>query len=88
MIRVVQQKLGIDVDGKAGPQTWGAIYQAIVRPRATPKVAFTGPQDQANARSERIIATLLPHVRPYARALFFKARDNGITINIISGTRT
>ncbi|WP_374605993.1 M15 family metallopeptidase [Thermomonas sp.] len=88
MIRAVQQKLGIEVDGKAGPQTWGAIYQTIVRPRATPSVAFTGPRDQANARSERMIATLLPHVRPYARALYFKARDNGIAINIISGTRT
>ena len=88
MIRAVQRKLGIDVDGKAGPQTWGAIYQTIVRPRATPTVAFTGQQDDANARSERFIATLLPHVRPYARALYFKARDNGITINIISGTRT
>ena len=88
MIRAVQQKLDIEVDGRAGPQTWGAIYQAIVRPRATPSVAFTGPRDQANARSERFIATLLPHVLPYARALYFKARDNGITINIISGTRT
>lgn len=88
MIRAVQQTLGIDVDGKAGPQTWGAIHQHIVRPQTTPKVAFTGPRDDANARSERIIATLLPHVRPYARALYFKARDNGITINIISGTRT
>ena len=88
MIRAVQQKLGIEVDGRAGPQTWGAIYQAIVRPRATPSVAFTGPRDQANARSERVIATLLPHVRPYARALYFKARDNGIAINITSGTRT
>lgn len=88
MIRAVQQKLGIDVDGRAGPQTWGAIYRTIVRPQATPTVAFTGPQDQANARSERVIATLLPHVRPYARALYFKARDNGITINIIGGSRT
>ena len=88
MIRAVQQALGIEVDGKAGPQTRGAIYQTIVRPRATPSVAFTGPRDQANARSERMIATLLPHVRPYARALYFKARDNGIAINIISGTRT
>ena len=88
MIRAVQQTLGIEVDGKAGPQTWGAIYQHIVRPQASATVAFTGPRDQANARSERMIATLLPHVRPYARALYFKARDNGIAINIISGTRT
>ena len=88
MIRAVQQTLGIEVDGKAGPQTWGAIYRHIVRPQASATVAFTGPRDQANARSERMIATLLPHVRPYARAVYFKARDNGIAINIISGTRT
>lgn len=88
MIRAVQRTLGIDVDGRAGPQTWGAIYQAIVRPQATPTVAYTGQQDEANARSERVIATLLAHVRPYARALYFKARDHGITINILSGTRT
>ena len=88
MIRAVQQTLGNEVDGKAGPQTWGAIYRHIVRPQASATVAFTGPRDQANARSERMIATLLPHVRPYARALYFKARDNGIAINIISGTRT
>ena len=88
MIRAVQQALGIEVDGKAGPQTWGAIYRHIVRPQASATVAFTGPRDQANARSERMIATLLPHVRPYARALYFKARDHGIAINIISGTRT
>ena len=85
MIRAVQQALGIEVDGKAGPQTWGAIYRHIVRPQASATVAFTGPRDQANARSERMIATLLPQVRPYARALYFKARDNGIAINIISG---
>ncbi len=88
MIRAVQRKLGIEVDGKAGPQTWGAIYQHIVRPQAAATVAFTASGDKANARSERVIATLLPHVKPYARALFFKAHDNGIPINIISGTRT
>lgn len=88
MIRAVQQTLGVEVDGKAGPQTWGAIYRHIVRPQASPTVAFSGPRDKANARSERFVATLLPHVRPYARALYFKARDNGIAINIISGTRT
>ena len=88
MVRAVQQKLGIEVDGRAGPQTWGAICQYIVRPQAQPTVAFTAPKDKANDRSEKVIATLLPQVRPYARALFFKARDKGININIISGTRT
>ena len=88
MIRAVQKKLGVEVDGRPGPQTWGAIYRSVVRPQARPQVAFTAPQDQANDRSERVIATLLPHVRPYARALFFKAREIGIAINIIGGTRT
>ena len=88
MIRAVQQALGIDVDGRAGPQTWGAIHQRIVQPQAAPRIAFTAPGDKANARSERVIATLLPHVRPYARALYFKALQNGIRINIISGTRS
>lgn len=88
MIRAVQRKLGVESDGQAGPQTWGAIYQAIVRPESEPRVAFTGPRDQANERSERVISTLLPHVRPYARALYFQALEKGITINVISGTRT
>ena len=88
MIRAVQKKLGVEVDGKPGPQTWGAIYQSIVRPQADPQIAFTAPRDKTNDRSERVIATLMPHVQPYARALFFKAQEVGITINIISGTRT
>ena len=88
MVRAVQRKLGVEVDGRAGPQTWGAVYQYIVRPRSEPRVAFTAPQDRANERSEKAIATLLPEVRPYARALFFKARDQGIAINILSGTRS
>jgi hypothetical protein len=29
-IRAVQAKLGVTVDGEAGPQTWGAIHRAIV----------------------------------------------------------
>jgi len=34
-IRAVQQALGIDVDGNAGPQTWEAIYNRIRRLRMT-----------------------------------------------------
>jgi peptidoglycan LD-endopeptidase CwlK len=30
MVRAVQAKLGVGVDGRAGPQTWGAIYKRIV----------------------------------------------------------
>jgi peptidoglycan L-alanyl-D-glutamate endopeptidase CwlK len=47
---------------------------------------LTQPLD--DARSERTIATLLPEVRPYARALVRKAAEVGITIKVISGLRT
>jgi hypothetical protein len=30
MIAAVQSELGIQVDGKAGPETWGAVYRKIV----------------------------------------------------------
>ena len=33
MIAAVQDKLGVEVDGKAGPETWGAIYARLVGKR-------------------------------------------------------
>ena len=39
-------------------------------------------------RSEKMIATLLPQVQPYARALVKKAAQHGITIKVIGGLRT
>jgi peptidoglycan L-alanyl-D-glutamate endopeptidase CwlK len=88
MIRAVQRALGITVDGLAGPETWGAVYGALVGAEEPADVALNKTGDRTNARSEAVIATLLPQVQPYARALFFKARDHGITIDIISGLRT
>jgi len=29
MIAAVQKKLGVQVDGRAGTETWGAIYAAL-----------------------------------------------------------
>jgi len=87
MIEAVQKKLKIEVDGKAGTETWGAIYAAIVKPSINgidPSFAISKVDD----RSERNIATLLPEVQPLARALVQKAAANGITIKIISGLRT
>ncbi|MES2936543.1 MAG: M15 family metallopeptidase [Pseudomonadota bacterium] len=87
MIEAIQKKLGIEVDGRAGTQTWGAIYAALVD-----NTVAGGPPEQAidkvDERSERNIATLLPEVRPLARALVQKAAQNGIQIKVISGTRT
>ena len=88
MIRAVQRALGITVDGLAGPETWGAIYGALVGAEEPADIVLNETGDRTNARSEAVIATLLPQVQPYARALFFKARDHGIAINIISGLRT
>jgi len=88
MIVEVQRALGVEPDGKAGPQTWGAIHHALVQPAAPPALAFTETGDRASARSERVIATLHAVVQPYARALYFAAREHGITMHIISGLRT
>lgn len=92
IIRDVQKELGLSVDGKAGTDTWGAIHTKIVPakpPRgggaATPPAALTQTVD---ARSESVIATLHPQVRPYARALVMKAAAAGITIKVISGLRS
>lgn len=94
MIRAVQHALGIDVDGKAGPETWTAIYNKIcpnAQPPASTSSGETPPPpagDKVDDRSEKVIATLLPQVRPYARALVTKAAQTGITIKVISGLRT
>lgn len=87
IIREVQQELGVEVDGKAGPQTWAAIHRRVV-PLADPSIMEMAAGERTNARSERVIATLDVTVHPYARALYFKARGNGITMNIISGLRS
>lgn len=88
MVRAVQEKLGVDVDGRAGPQTWGAIYKRVVDRGSPLDRALTGLEDRTNRRSETVISTLHPGVQPYARALYFKARGHGLTINIISGLRS
>ena len=87
MIAAVQQVLGVEVDGKAGPQTWGAIYARLVDKkidRMEPAEAVSPVDD----RSEKVIATLLPQVRPIARALVQKAAAAGISIRVISGLRS
>jgi len=87
IIEAVQRKLKIQVDGKGGSETWGAIYAAIVKPTisgAAPEQAIS----KVDARSEKNIATLLPEVRSNARTLVQKAASNGINIQVISGLRT
>ena len=83
-IRAVQAKLGVTVDGNPGTQTWDAIYRQVV---GEPPQIPVNPT-LADQRSEQNIATLLPPVQPLARELIAAAAAAGITIKIISGTRT
>ncbi|MFN8548741.1 MAG: M15 family metallopeptidase [Candidatus Eisenbacteria bacterium] len=87
MIAAVQDALGVTVDGKAGPETWGAIYSRLVQK----KIDGMAPSDaiaEVDSRSEKTIATLLEEVRPIARALVQKAEASGVKIKLISGLRT
>jgi peptidoglycan L-alanyl-D-glutamate endopeptidase CwlK len=87
MIAAIQTELGIGVDGKAGPETWGAIYKKICKVPKT-EMAVVGALEPVDARSEKTIATLLPEVQPFARALVHKAVANNMNIKILSGLRT
>jgi peptidoglycan L-alanyl-D-glutamate endopeptidase CwlK len=87
MISAVQQCLGVEVDGRPGPETWGAIYEHIVGPTAN-DTSVASKIDVVDPRSEKVISTLLPEVQPIARALVQKAALGGIRIKIISGYRT
>ena len=91
LIRAVQKELGIGVDGRAGTETWKAIYFRVMGKKpdaATPPRLPAAATGTVDARSEKTIATLQPEVRPYARALVLKAASIGITIKVISGLRS
>ena len=85
VIRGVQEHVGVAVDGRAGPETWNAIYEALLGKAVPTSKAFSGKVDD---RSEKTIATLQPEVAPYARSLVARAANAGIEIKIIGGTRT
>ena len=91
IIRAVQKALGVEVDGKPGPETWKAIYFRVTG-KAVPPEPPTAPAPTTSGavdpRSEKTIAALQPEVRPYARSLVLKAASMGITIKVISGLRT
>ncbi|MGM9424964.1 M15 family metallopeptidase [Hydrogenophaga sp. MI9] len=87
MIRAIQDALHIQVDGRAGAETWGAIYAALVKPTVD-GVAPAAAISSVDPRSETNIATLQPQVQGLARALVQKAADNGIGIKVLSGTRS
>lgn len=94
LTRLVQERLselGCEpgkIDGEWGPKTQGAFDRYVAtlnKPSASSSAPVVGQVDE---RSETNIATLLPEVRPLARALVQRAADAGITIKVISGMRT
>ncbi|MGI8437891.1 MAG: hypothetical protein ACR2NX_13485 [Chthoniobacterales bacterium] len=98
VIRAVQTKLGIEVDGRGGPKTWKAIYRRIFKKKPVVMAATNASDIPAamqpvccapvDSRSEGVIATLQSQVQSYARELVRKAASGGITIKVISGLRT
>ena len=87
LIKAIQSELGVQVDGKSGPETWMAIYTKIVSPVITATTA-TPSISNVDDRTERNILKLLPEVQQIARTLVQKAAENGIKIKVISGLRT
>lgn len=87
LISAVQATLGIQVDGKAGPETWAAVYAKVVKGDKAQK-AVDVQINPVDPRSEKAIATLAPEVQPLARTLVQRAVANGITIKILSALRT
>jgi len=84
VVREIQAKLGVEVDGKIGPETLAAIHAKICGKSAT----LPTNQDAVDDRSEVAIRRLLPQVQPYARALVHSAKAQGIVIVVTSGLRT
>lgn len=64
IIIAVQKEFGVTADGKAGPQTWNAIYQRLVNhsKKIPPALELISPVDE---RSEKTIATLQPEVQAW-----------------------
>ena len=87
MFVAIQKKLRVQADGRAGPETWGAIYALTVRATISGE-APPEAIEPVDERSETNIATLPLEVQPIARSLVQKAALNGIQIKIISGFRT
>lgn len=87
VIEKIQKTLKVKVDGKPGPETWGAIYSELVKSKSGSKDPVFAIS-KVDPRSEKNLQTLLPEVQPIARALVQKAGASGIEIKVISALRT
>lgn len=91
-IEQIQALVGATVDGKFGPDTANRVLLRLggkfAGTIATTQAPPVGSVDRVSSRSEAAIATLLPQVQPYARALIHAAAKQDITIEVTSATRT
>lgn len=85
-IKLVQRRLKVVDDGIVGPKTIAALDQALPPNSVPDEVA--GSEPPVDERSEKNIATLHPRLRDKARALVRLSANAGITIKVISGTRS
>ena len=86
-IKRIQVILRVVADGIWGTKSQAAmdaLLNAVNMPAPPPQ----SPLARVDERSEGNIATLHPRVQPLARALVVNAAAQGITIKILSGTRT
>lgn len=91
-IKPVQRKLGVEVDGIAGDNTWHAIavkvgvFEQPVKTQTIPIVSVPGIM--VDDRSESNIKELHPVVQPIARQVIWNAVKEGINAKVISGFRS
>lgn len=102
IIKACQRKVGAFPDADPGEETWGKIYNALTgnkwdwtsnEERGGPVKPLPPVQEyedvpKVDERSEKLIATLLPEVQPFARKLLIEAGKQGINLIVTSGTRT
>ena len=87
-IKQIQRILGVNDDGKIGPKT-RAAFEALDDP-----VPIVGPVGfyKFDERTEKNLATLLPKVQERFRAFLAELvpymAAKGVTVKVISGTRT
>jgi peptidoglycan L-alanyl-D-glutamate endopeptidase CwlK len=67
MIAAVQQEFGIDVDGKAGPQTWGAIYERLVKKKKNSQKPSETTASADDLHVERFHAFVNARIGPGSR---------------------
>lgn len=90
-VKELQEFLGVTADGIWGKKSQFALDEVLGRNPPNERAPVAAPTDTADPtddRSEAKIATLHRKVQPLARQLIHLAGANGMTVKILSGTRT